>query len=358
MPSTAGGEKRKVLNVETDRAGTDINQVRITSLFHIQGQSHVIETLKVHLRAHDNIRSSPGNPDVSFGPVILCGPSGTGKTMVARAIHAELGNLRLVETSGVGVNHKLELFSILINADENTTIFIDEAQGMDAKAQYVLLTALSERDLYVPAGISSVCSHTIRLANFTMVMATTHEYLLQDALRNRMRIHCRFTYYSVEDLVGIVRQRAETLKWKYESEEVLRIIAQRVKKNPRQALHRNLQTCWHVAQSHGRSVIDLEDVREAFYHLQIDELGLDQLDRSYLEILRECYRSSLSVLSSRLSLPALTIQRVVEPYLLSEGLIVKDKSSVRVITQKGRKHIERVSSPSKRPLSEDIDVAK
>jgi Holliday junction resolvasome RuvABC ATP-dependent DNA helicase subunit len=114
--------------------------------------------------------------------------------MVAKALHAELGNLRLIETNGVTVNNKLELFSILINADGDTTIFIDEAQGMNPKTQHVLLTALSEKKLYVPAGISSMCSCTIPLSNFTTILATTHEYLLQDAIRNRMRIYCRFVY--------------------------------------------------------------------------------------------------------------------------------------------------------------------
>ena len=344
--------------METNVVGTDINQVKITSLFHIQGQPEVIDQLKVHLRAHFNIRSTSGYSNLSFGPVILSGPSGTGKTMVAKAIHAELGNLKLIETNGVTVNNKLELFSILINADGNTTVFIDEAQGMNSKAQYILLTALSEENLYVPAGISSMYSHTIRLASFTLILATTHEYLLQKALRDRMRIHCRFKYYSVEDLIGIVRQRTEALKWQYESDEVLRIIAQRAKRNPRQALHRNLQTCWYVAQSCGRDVITLEDVREAFYHLQIDELGLDQLDQSYLEILLECCQSTLGVLSSKLSLPALTIQRVVEPYLLKEGFIIKGKSSVRVITEKGRKHVESTSLPSKRQRLKDKNVVR
>jgi len=138
MPSSAGSRK-EVLSVEEYGFGTDINQVRITSLYRSQGQPQVIEPLKVHLRAHHNIKSSSRNSSVAFGPVILCGPSGTGKTMVARAIHAELGNLRLIETSGVAINNKLELFSILINADENTTIFVDESQGMDAKTQYILL---------------------------------------------------------------------------------------------------------------------------------------------------------------------------------------------------------------------------
>jgi Holliday junction DNA helicase RuvB len=190
-----------------------------------------------------------------------------------------------------------------------------------------------------------------------MILATTHEYLLKDALRNRMRLYCRFDYYSVEDLVEIVSQRADALNWQYE-DEVLRIIAQRAKRTPRLALHRNLQMCWHVAKSHDRDVIILEDVREAFCHLQIDELGLDQLDRSYLEVLLESGRSSLGVLSSKLSLPALTIQRVVEPYLLKESFITKAKSSVRIITEKGRKHIENTSLPSKQRRLKDKNVVR
>ncbi len=89
-------------------------------------------------------------------------------------------------------------------------------------------------------------------------------------------------------------------------------------------------------------MITLEDVHEAFCHLQIDELGLEHLDRSYLKILLESGRSSLGVLSSKLSLPTFTIQRVVEPYLLKECFITKDKS-VRVITEKGKSHIENTS---------------
>lgn len=338
--------------------GTDINQVKITSLFHIQGQPQVIDTLKVHLQAHFNIRSTSRNFNVTFGPVILCGPTGTGKTMVAKAIHTELGNLKLVETNGVTVNNKLELFSILINADTNTTVFIDEAQGMNSKAQHILLTALSERNLYVPAGISTVYSRTIPLAGFTTILATTHEYLLQDALRNRMRVYCRFNYYSVDDLVEIVRQRADALRWQYDSDQVLQIIAQRAKGIPRLALNTNLQTCWYVAKSRDSDVITLKDVHEAFGHLQVDELGLDKLDRSYLKILLECGPTSLGVVSSKLSVLTQTLQRIVEPYLLKEGFITKTKSSVRIITGKGRKHIENTSLPSKQRGLKDKNVVR
>ena len=328
-------------------AGTDVNHVQITSMSRIQGQSQVVDILQLHLRAHFNIRLTSGSSDVPFGPLILTGPSGMGKTMVAKAIHAELGNLELFETNGVTVNNKSELFSILINADANTTIFIDEAQGMNSKTQHILLTAISEKKLSVPACASSQHSHAVPLANFTIILATTHEYLLQDALRNRMRIYCRFNYYSVGDLIEIVRQRADALKWEYESDQILQIIAQRAKGTPRLALNTNLQICWHVAKSHDRNVITLADAYEAFNYLRIDEAGLDKLDRSYLSALEKHERLSLGVLSSKLSLPSLTLTRVVEPYLLREGFVTKDKTSARVITQKGRELITNTSALSK-----------
>jgi len=318
---------------------TDVNQVQPASLHHIQGQRQVIENLIVNLRAYFNAKSSCNNP-ITFGPVILCGPSGTGKTMVAKAVHAELGNLKLIETNGVTINNWEDLFTVLLDANENTTIFIDEAQGINSKTQHVLMTALSERKVYVPSGLSAAAAHVIPLANFVMILATTHEYCLQEALRNRMRIYCRFTYYALHDLIEIVRQRTHALDWKYESEEVLHIVAQRAKKTPRRALHVNLQMCWNVAKSHDHNVITLQDVHEAFHHLQIDELGLDGLDRSYLKVLHENGALALNVLSSKLSLPAPTLQRVVEPYLLKEGFILKDRASLRLLTAKGRNHLE------------------
>ena len=312
--------------------GSDVNQVEPLSLSRIRGRENVIYTLKSHLEVYFKVRSRTGNVNQSFGPVALVGPSGTGKTLVAKATHAELGNLHLFHTNGETINARCELFTILLDADEHTTIFIDEAQGMRSKTQHILLTAISERFLPISVG-SARSPRGIQLKRFTLILATTHEYLLQEALRNRMRIYCRFQRYSVPDLVEIVDQRAQALGWSYESHEVLRKIAERAKGNARQALNRNLQGCWEMAQNHDHDSIAIADVDEAFSQMQIDELGLNKTDREYLQILAEDGHVALNVISSKLGLPYKTIQDVIEPYLIRENLVTKDRYSMRFLTK-------------------------
>ena len=126
--------------------GNDVNQIKITSLNHIQGQPDVVRVLQTNLEAFYNSRASAKPENMpSFGPVLLVGQSGTGKSLIAQALHCELGNLKLIETNGEMVNSQLEIASILLNADENTTVFVDEAQAIGSKVQHILLTALSEK---------------------------------------------------------------------------------------------------------------------------------------------------------------------------------------------------------------------
>jgi Holliday junction DNA helicase RuvB len=328
-------------NTVMSEIGTDVNQVEITSLSKIRGQKKVSDLLKVNLDAYFQSRTT-GCPG-SFGPVLLCGYSGTGKTLVAKALHSELANLDLIETNGEMLSDSGELISILLAATENTTVFIDECQGMSPRCQHILLTALSEKVIYVPKKGSNKSKRTIPLENFTLLLATTHEYYLQDALRNRMRIYARFEHYCLEDLVEIIRQRTLALQWDVESEQVLIEIAKRSKKTPRIALNRNLQQCWNVCSSQGRSVITMNDVVLAFKLIQIDALGLDELERNYLRILQHS-PVPLNVISSKLGgLPTQTIKTVIEPYLLQENLILKNKCSHREITTLGKNHIENCS---------------
>ncbi len=321
----------------TKAIGTDVNQFEITSLSKIRGQKKVSDLLKVNLDAYFQSRQNekPG----CFGPALLVGPSGTGKSLVAKAIHAELANLNLIETNGEMLSNSSELVSILLSATEDTTIFIDECQGMNSRSQHILLTALSEKVLYVPRGTAKKKKQVIPLENFTLLLATTHEYYLQDALRNRIRIYCRFEHYNLNDLVEIIRQRTLALKWDIESEQVLIEIAKRSKKTPRIALNRNLQMCWNVCSSQGRNLITLNDVYEAFRLLNVDELGLDELERNYLKILQQHGPTPLNVISSKLALPTQTIKTVLETYLLQENLIEKTKCSHRAITPFAQQHL-------------------
>ena len=327
--------------IMADNIGTDVNQIEILSLSKIRGQQKVTDLLKVNLDAYFQSRTT-GNTG-TFGPALLCGPSGTGKTLVAKALHAELANLNLIETNGEMLSNSAELVSILLSATADTTIFIDECQGMNSRSQHILLTALSEKVIYVPKRTNNKKKQVIPLENFTLLLATTHEYYLQDALRNRMRIYCRFQHYALNDLVEIIRQRALALSWDVESEQVLVEIAKRSKKTPRIALNRNLQMCWNVTSSQGREVITMNDVYEAFRLLNIDELGLDELERNYLKILHQHGPTPLNVISSKLALPTQTIKTVLEQYLLQEGLIEKNKCSHRQITSVAYEHIRNCS---------------
>ena len=315
--------------------GTYVNQVEIISLSKIRGQKKVTDLLKVNLDAY--FQSRQNEKPSTFGPVLLCGPSGTGKSLIAKALHAELANLNLVETNGEMLSNSSELVSILLSATKDTTIFIDECQGMGS-SQNVLLTALSEKVIYLPKRVGAK-KQVIPLENFTVILATTHEYYLQDALRNRIRIYCRFEHYCLEDLVEIIRQRALALKWEIESEDVLIEIAKRSKKTPRIALNRNLQMCWNVCSAQGRELITIDDVFEAFRLLNIDALGLDELERNYLKILQENGPTPLNVISSKLALPTQTIKTVLEQFLLQENLIQKNKFSHREITNLAYEHL-------------------
>jgi len=320
--------------------GNDVNQVKISSLNKIQGQPDVVNLLKVSLESYFNSRSTAKPENMpSFGPVLLVGASGTGKSLVAQALHSELANLNLIETNGESVSSVGEMAAILLSATNDTTVFLDEAQSINTRCQHLLLTAISERKLYIPRGSSKKSAFSIPLANFTLILASTHEYQLQDALRNRIRIYCRFNYYNIENLTDIVKQRANALGWKVESEEVLRTIALRSKQTPRLALNRNLQMAYNVSISHNNEMITLSDVEESFQLLKIDELGLDSLERQYLRALVNG-SNKLNVLSSKTGLPSATISNVVEPFLLREGLIDKYGSN-RMITKKGKEHINK-----------------
>ena len=155
----------------SNNCGNDVNQIKISSLSKIQGQADVVDLLQVSLESYFNSRSTAKPENMpSFGPVLLVGHSGTGKSLVAQALHSELGNLNLIESNGEMVSNVSELSSMLLTADENTTVFIDECQALNSKVQHILLTAISEKKLYVPRGTSKKSSYSVPLANFVLIL--------------------------------------------------------------------------------------------------------------------------------------------------------------------------------------------
>ena len=317
--------------------GTDVNQTEVTSLNHIKGNSHIVDLLRTSLDAYFQNKAIK-EEKTTFGPVLLVGPSGTGKTAIAKAIHCELANMKFVETNGEMLNSSTELTHILLTADSDTTILIDEAQALCKRNQHILLTAISEKILFAPKK-GKARKQAIPLSDFTLLFASTHEFQLQDALRNRARLICRTDYYSTETLSDILAQRAYALGWEVESEDVLLEIGRRSKATPRIAIQRNLQMAWNIACSNSRTTITMGDVYKAFQLLQIDAQGLDTIERNYLKELSKHKSMKLNVISSILGLPTRTISSVIEPYLLRMELIHKDGSN-RVITEKGKAHIE------------------
>ena len=321
----------------TPKIKSDINDIKISIIDSLIGQEQVKQTLKMNIQAHFKARARCNCEEIRFGPAILAGRSGTGKTMVANIIHCELGNDNFIETNGGAINKANELYSVLLQADNNTTLLVDEAQAMSSKTQQILLTAISEKKIYL--SVPAKQNGAAELANFILILATTNEDKLLPALRNRMRIYCHFELYSIAELTEIIAQRLDALKWEYDSSRVPEIIAQRSKGVPRIALNSYLQTCWNVALTHDHEAITVNDVIMAFELLQIDELGLNKKDRCYLTILNESGSSALNVISSKMAESSYTVQKVIEPYLLREGFIIRDKSSARKITQKGIDHI-------------------
>jgi Holliday junction DNA helicase RuvB len=313
-----------------------MNDVEPLLLDRIAGQPQVVAALQMHLAAYWNDRQAGRNP--AFGPVGLFGCPGGGKTLLAHALHSELGNTRLLECIGETLDAKECLYAMLMSLeDDNTTLFIDEAQGLSRPVQHLLLKVLAEGKLSVPSKFRK-SDYQIQLPSFVTILASTHEYTLQPALLSRLRIYLRMMPYRVEDLAKILQQRADALRWRYSDASIFLEIARRSKKSPRLGL-KLLQMGYNVARSQNEDVIIPEHIQQAFVLSDIDAQGLDSLEQSYLRILSETHNLPLNVLASRLGLPSRTIQEVVEPYLLQEGFLSKE-GSLRMLTEKGEKHIQ------------------
>ena len=277
-----------------------------------------------------------GNPP---DHVLLSGPPGLGKTTLAMIIAAEVkGSLRL--TSGPAIQHPGDLAAVLSSLQEGDVLFIDEIHRLARTAEEMLYLAMEDFRVDVMVGKGpGATSIPLPLPPFTVVGATTRAGLLPAPLRDRFGFTAHLDYYSYAELAKIVERNAIKLAAEITPDAAAEI-ASRSRGTPRIA-NRLLRRVQDWAQVRGSGVLDLAAAQAALEVFEVDESGLDRLDRSVLEAI--CTRFGggpvgLTTLAVSVGEEPETVETVAEPYLVREGFLVRTPRG-RMATAKAWAHI-------------------
>lgn len=296
------------------------------------GQQTVANNLKVFIEAAKT-RQEP------LDHVLFYGPPGLGKTTLAGIIANEMGvDLRV--TSGPAIGRAGDLAAILTNLNENDVLFIDEIHRLNRSVEEVLYSAMEDYALDIIIGKGpSARSIRLDLSKFTLVGATTRAGSLSAPLRDRFGVVCKFENYKTDELMTILRRSAKILQVEAE-EQSLREMAMRSRGTPRIA-NRILKRVRDFSQVRGSGVLDLSITRETLEALQVDQLGLENLDREILRIIIERFHGGpvgIDTIAAATGEDKITIEDVYEPYLIQKGLLARTKQG-RVVTDLAYHHL-------------------
>ncbi len=308
--------------------------LRPTTLDEYVGQSQLCQKLSIALQAVQQ-RDEP------MEHVLLHGPPGLGKTTLSHVIANEM-NTHLTVTAGPALGRGSDLVGTLTKLQRHDVLFIDEIHRLPTSLAEYLYSAMEDFkiEFVVDSGMHAK-TITLPLQPFTLIGATTRAGLLAGPMRSRFGITHRLDFYDVDQLMDILRRSAGLLKMDRVPDDALQRIADRSRGTPRIA-NRLLRRVRDFAQIERQGKLDQNTVDDALKLEGVDTLGLDDLDRQYLQTIAQIYQGGpvgLEAIAATLSEDAGTLEDMVEPYLLQLGFLARTRRG-RELTAAAAEHLK------------------